>query len=122
MIPDLLSPLTRRHFTSLPKAGRFEPGPGVAEGEAGSREEGTWVRFSLSPTGARFQAYGCPHVLAVANWLAESLEASGAPPRDGPREWMSRFGVPPEKLGRLLIVEDALRAALARKMDPWLST
>lgn len=122
MSTDPLSALTRRYFSALPGAGRLEPGPGVAEGEAGSREEGTWVRFSLSPHAVRFQAHGCPHVLAVASWLAETLEASGAPPVDGPREWLARFEAPPEKLGRFLIVEDALRAALARKMDPWLST
>lgn len=122
MSTDPLSPLARRYFSTLPKAGRLEPGPGVAVGEAGSREDGTWVRFSLSPHAVRFQAYGCPHVLAVASWLAETMEASGAPPAEGPREWIARFEAPPAKLGRFLIVEDALRAALARKMDPWPST
>jgi len=30
-----------------------------------------------------------------------------------PAEWAEKFAVPPEKLGRLLVVEDAMRAALA---------
>jgi hypothetical protein len=28
-----------------------------------------------------------------------------------PADWAEKFAVPPEKLGRLLVVEDALRAA-----------
>ena len=69
---------------------------------------------------ARFSAYGCPHTLAVTAWLCETLE--GAPLATAvpgtPADWAARFEVPAEKLGRLLIVEDALRAAfgLARQV------
>jgi hypothetical protein len=63
---------------------------------------------------ARFSAYGCPHTLAIAAWLCEVLEGArleaGLP--GTPSEWAAKFEVPTEKLGRLLIVEDALRAAL----------
>ena len=62
---------------------------------------------------ARFSAYGCPHTLAVTAWLCEVLEGArldaGAP--GTPADWAEKFAVPAEKLGRLLIVEDALRAA-----------
>jgi hypothetical protein len=51
----------------------------------------------------------------VTAWLCEVLEgariAAGVP--GTPTEWAHRFQVPAEKLGRLLIVEDALRLALA---------
>jgi uncharacterized protein (DUF3820 family) len=61
----------------------------------------------------RFQAFGCPHTLATAAWVAAEL-----PGRHGtdlvpgsPLEWAARFDVPAAKLGRLLRIEDALRAA-----------
>jgi len=63
---------------------------------------------------ARFSAYGCPHTLVVTAWLCEVLEGAridaGIP--GTPADWAARFDVPTEKLGRLLIVEDALRIAL----------
>jgi hypothetical protein len=34
-----------------------------------------------------------------------------------PAEWAEKFAVPAEKLGRLLIVEDALRAALGAERE-----
>ena len=63
---------------------------------------------------ARFSAYGCPHTVAVVAWLCEVMEGrkldAGIP--GTPADWAQAFEVPAEKLGRLLIVEDALRAAL----------
>jgi len=85
-------------------------------GEAGSVEVGTWVRFAIGfedgrVTEARFKAYGCPHTLAAAAWLAEHLRgrALDAVLADGIQEVARHLEVPVEKLGRLLIVEDALR-------------
>jgi hypothetical protein len=43
--------------------------------------------------------------------VLEGAPLEAAPP-GSPAQWMEKFAVPPEKLGRLLIVEDALRAAL----------
>jgi NifU-like protein involved in Fe-S cluster formation len=62
---------------------------------------------------ARFSAYGCPHTLAVVSWLCEVTEGAGldAGLPGTPTDWAARFEVPAEKLGRLLIVEDALREA-----------
>ncbi|MDE2294259.1 MAG: iron-sulfur cluster assembly scaffold protein [Gammaproteobacteria bacterium] len=120
------SALTRRYFEAAPCAGTLE-GPGILSGAAGSRSLGTWVRFDLRVAGAanrpaviveaRFLAFGCPHTIAVAAWVAE--QAAGHPvsaelpqPVDALRR---SFDVPVEKLGRLLVVEDAWRAAAARK-------
>jgi hypothetical protein len=100
------------------------PAPtGIRQGTAGRREDGAWVYFELRPDparsgdgivkSARFSAYCCPHTLAVAAWLCEVLEGAridaGLP--GNPAEWAERFQVPAEKPGRLLTVEDALRAA-----------
>ena len=117
------SPATRAQFDRAAGAGRLD-GPDVARGTAGSPAAGTWVRFDLrirmDPTGARtvsearFLAYGCPHTIAVADWLvgvAPGTAAAAALP-EPVHALQQRFGVPVEKLGRLLTVEDAWLAAM----------
>lgn len=122
MTPDPLSAPARASFASLDRAGRFADPAGVVSGEAGSTATGTHVRFHLRVAGtqvveARFQAYGCPHTLAVANWLAGEMAGRRreAPWPGTPADWAAHFEVPVAKLGRLLVVEDALRACL----DAW---
>ena len=118
-----LSPLAQRYFRAAPRPALFPQGSAapadIRHGHAGSEADGTAVTFELQIAGgtvnsARFSAYGCPHTLAVAAWLCEVLEGAridaGQP--GAPAEWAARFDAPTEKLGRLLIVEDALRAAL----------
>jgi cysteine desulfurase len=113
-----LNPLARRYFLA-PARPLPAQAAGRRRGQAGRRSDGTELTFEFEIDGgfvksARFTAYGCPHTLAVVQWLCEVLE--GARPEAGvagnPAEWAEKFAVPPEKLGRLLIVEDALRAAL----------
>lgn len=121
-----LNPLAQRYFRAPVRRPEFlgVPAPeGVRQGEAGRREDGAWVYFELRleaaqsadkiVRSARFSAYGCPHTLAVAAWLCEVVEGAriDAGPPGTPAEWADRFQVPAEKLGRLLTVEDALRAA-----------
>ncbi len=62
---------------------------------------------------ARFQAFGCPHTLEVAAWLCRELEgrSRAALSRARRRSGQRSTAVPVEKLGRLLVIEDALRAA-----------
>jgi NifU-like protein involved in Fe-S cluster formation len=91
----------------------------VIQGEAGGVDQDAWVRFHLQVTGsvvkaARFQAYGCPHTLAVTAWLARKLPGRKLldPLLGGPTDWAQALSVPIEKLGRLMIVEDALRACV----------
>jgi hypothetical protein len=116
------SELTLRYFESAPNAGVLE-GAGCFRGAAGGRTQGTWVQFDVRPAGgygstaiqeARFLAFGCPHVIAVSAWVAE--RAAGVPLRERLPESVpalrERFGVPVEKLGRLLVIEDAWIAAM----------
>jgi cysteine desulfurase len=110
---DGLSPITRQYFEGLPGAGVLEG----RVGEAGSVAQEAWVRFHVAfengtVKAARFQAYGCPHTLAVAAWLTEQLPGRRKAPGT-PQEWAAVFSAPTEKLGRLLIVEDALRASFS---------
>jgi cysteine desulfurase len=103
---------------SGPPAGADE-GPGTVTGEAGGPGKEIWVRFRLRVQGdtvkdARVQAFGCPHTLDVAGWLCRELpgRSRGALAPGAPRDWALARSVPAEKLGRLLVIEDALRACL----------
>ncbi|MDB6090523.1 MAG: IscS subfamily cysteine desulfurase [Gammaproteobacteria bacterium] len=96
-------------------------GPTLIKGEAGGPGQEAWVRFHLAVDGgivkdARFQAYGCPHTMQVASWLTRQLPGrtreQGIP--GTPAGWAEALSVPVEKLGRLLVVEDALQACLGR--------
>ena len=104
-----------------PDGGVWEgTGGRVVTGDAGGPDKGTWVRFQLRVEGgtvkeARFQALACPHTMDTAAWLCGQLPGRtrerlipGAP-----AGWAEARSVPVEKLGRLLIVEDALLACLA---------
>jgi hypothetical protein len=120
--------LTRKYFESATNAGELK-GAGVFRGAAGNREQGSWVQFDLqidagTVSAARFLAFGCPHTIAVAAWLAE--QAVGAPlkpllPESVPA-LRERFAVPVEKMGRLLVIEDAWLAAVLPAIDYRLST
>jgi cysteine desulfurase len=122
---DSLAPVVRGLFNGLPGAGTLEPGPGVVQGEAGGLDREAWVRFHLQLADgvvkdARFQAYGCPHTLAATAWLTRQLPGRKLSELvvDGPAEWARALSVPVEKLGRLLVVEDALRACVCLSPNP----
>ena len=112
------SELTLRYFETAADAGVLV-GPDVYRGAAGSRAQGTWVQFDLQVSGgsvraARFLAFGCPHTIAVSAWVAEHARGplTRAALPEGVADLSERFAVPPEKRGRLLIIEDAWIAAL----------
>jgi cysteine desulfurase len=95
-------------------------GERVLSGEAGAPRLGTQVRLVLCVQGefvkaARFQAYGCPHTLAACRALVAQLvgRRREALQPGTPEQWRVNAGAPVEKLGRMLIIEDALRAAQA---------
>jgi NifU-like protein involved in Fe-S cluster formation len=115
-----LSPAVRELFSRLNGAGAFPDSAGtVLRGEAGQESGEVWVRLHLlvrddTVIEARFQALGCPHTLAIASWLVMQLarrKRSQAQPGT-PQDWARTLEVPVEKLGRLLLIEDALHAAL----------
>jgi cysteine desulfurase len=95
-------------------------GGATVSGEAGGPGQESWVRFHLQVAGdivkdARFKAFGCPHTMDVAAWLCGELRGRrrAALIPGTPATWAATRGVPVEKLGRLLVVEDALRACLS---------
>jgi hypothetical protein len=115
--------LTRRYFEAPAAAGVLS-GADVFRGEAGHREQGTWVQFDLQ-VGAgvlrevRFLAFACPHTIAVAAFVAEQAvgRPAASPIPFGVPALSERFAVPTEKLGRLLIIEDAWTAAVGAAID-----
>lgn len=115
--------LTRRYFDSPTNVGELS-GADVFRGAAGHRDQGTWVQFDLQAQagtllGARFVAFGCPHTIAIASWLASQAEGktliSTLP--ESIADLCARFALPVEKMGRLLIIEDAWLAAAAAAID-----
>jgi NifU-like protein involved in Fe-S cluster formation len=109
--------LTRRHFEEPSCAGEI---PGAScRGAAGSRAQGTWVQFDLRLTAgiiraARFRAFGCPHVIAACDLTCEAASGRNLEPRlpQSPQTLRERLAAPVEKLGRLLLIEDAWLAAV----------
>jgi hypothetical protein len=115
--------LTRTYFASAANAGELT-GPGVFRGAAGNRAQGTWVQFDLQITAemvsaAKFLAFACPHTIAVAAWLAEQAVGRQVVPQlpESVQVLRDRFAVPVEKMGRLLIIEDAWLAAVIPAID-----
>lgn len=113
-----------RRFGALERARELPDGtPGLVSGEAEDRTLHVWVRFQLQVIdgvvrAARYQAYGCPHALAAADLVAETLEgqAVAAARAVNVRAVCEPLEVPVEKLGKLLRIEDAL-AACWRDLD-----
>jgi cysteine desulfurase len=117
-----LSPAAAAPYVPTGRPGEAAvPEAAVVSGEAGGRGQETWVRFHLLIAGdtvkeARFQALACPHTTQVAAWLCGQLRGRRREQLipGTPRGWADAQAVPAEKLGRLLVVEDALRDCLAR--------
>ena len=112
---SLLSPAS-----AAPTADWHAAGARIVSGEAGGRRHGAWVRWWWRIDGdrlseVRWQAWGCPIVLAAMQHVAAGLHGHRrADPLPGaPVDWLTSATGPVEKLGRMLIIEDAARAALA---------
>jgi hypothetical protein len=92
-------------------------------GEGGAQRLGAWVRFVVQVEAglvreARVQVYGCPHTVAACHRIRGQLPGralEGLQPGT-PEEWLRDVNAPVEKLGRMLIIEDAIRAL---QRTPW---
>ncbi len=94
--------------------------PPWREGHAGQRIQGVEATFHISVTAtgpvtaARVSVYGCPDTLKTAAWLVKQLPGRNlenllpSPPAD----WLEQLQIPRRKLGKLLVLEDALRNCL----------
>ena len=108
------SEAVRRYFDAPVNAG---PLPGhAARGEAGEREQGIHVVFWARVQDGRiedisFQAFGCPHSIAACCLATERLrgQAAEAMLELAPESLAAPLEMPAEKMGRLLVIQDALR-------------
>jgi cysteine desulfurase len=115
----------RRVHDQLWSRSPAQPAPaGHVLGEAGAVRLGTWVRFAAKVEGglvrqASVQLYGCPHVAAACSHVLERIrdQPLKALAAGTPEEWRVAVHAPVEKLGAMLIIEDAL-AALCRDQSP----
>lgn len=119
--PIRYSATVRDLFARLPGAQALAPGRGtVVSGEAMALDRVAWVRFeALIDQGhvveCAFRAWGCPHVLAAAAWACAgmrglAIDAAGAIQALRLAEALE---APAAKMGRLLVVEDAMHALFA---------
>jgi NifU-like protein involved in Fe-S cluster formation len=111
--------LVLRHFREPRNVGPAAAGP-ACRGEAGSAARGTRVVFEAEVAAGRvrrlsFRAYGCPYVIAACSRVTELLADApvAALARFDPAELAAELELPPEKLGSLLVVQDALRNCAA---------
>jgi NifU-like protein involved in Fe-S cluster formation len=111
-----------RHFAAPARARELRQGlPGLVAGEAEDRTLHVWVRFQLQivegiVAASGFQVFGCPHTVAAASVVADWLEGRsvGAARELDVKTVCAELEVPVEKLGKLLRIEDAVAACLAR--------
>ena len=119
--PVRYSERVRDLFARLPGAQALVPGRGtIVSGEAMALDRGAWVRFEALIDQGRvvesaFRAWGCPHVLAAAAWTCAEIRGlainSSGPINAG--SLREALDAPAGKMGRLLVVEDAMHALFA---------
>lgn len=118
--PERYSPRVLELFRRLPGQAPLPAGAGtIARGEALALDRGAWVRFEARLSAGRvvacaFRAWGCPHTLAAAAHCCAAVEGLViAEARAIPaRQLAEILEAPLEKLGRLLVVEDAMHALI----------
>lgn len=114
------SRLVRDCFEQPLNAGDVSKGAGrVITGAAGETRQGTRVQFQMRVDNdeivdVRFRAYGCPHTIAAASLLARSISGQKitAMPAIDPQRIAHELELPDNKLGRVLVAEDALKACI----------
>lgn len=99
-------------------AGTLAPGPGLqVAGQAGGLAAGIHVCFDVRVNAGiieavAFRAWGCPYSIAACSLAAERLQGQPAQALSDfdPLELAGLLDLPPDRLGRLLCIEDALRS------------
>ncbi|MBT8422680.1 MAG: hypothetical protein HKN56_06605 [Gammaproteobacteria bacterium] len=95
-----------------------EPAPlSGFRGIAGSQAQGTQVLAAVQTEGGRvaklaFRAFACPHIIAACHLLADRLAGESVEALVDPAlpERLQELEIPVEKAGKILILQDALRA------------
>lgn len=120
------TPEVRRRLDRPGRRGLSDDASGTwIQAAAEDRSLNVWVCVQVevadgNVTAMRYEAYGCPHFLASADWIAERLEGRPVVTLAEPvaREAAAALHVPTEKLGKLLVIEDALAACATDAARP----
>ncbi len=107
-------------FGRLPGADPLPAGSGrQVTGEAIALDRGAWIRFDARVAEGRithcvFRAWGCPHTLAAAAWVVQEVRSRAVADLASidAAHLARELEVPAAKMGRMLVVEDALGALL----------
>lgn len=117
---DPYSKQVRALFRAPAHAGRADGGV-----EARVDDQGVRIRLSmLARDGrvetARFQAWGCPHLLAACEAFCAGAEGRELADLRGysAAALMQSLAIPVEKTGRILVLEDAVRSLGAATSAP----
>ena len=116
MIRDPYNAEVRRLFSAPQHAGDTDDGYAVrVVSEASESTQGARILLSAGIESGRiselrYRVFGCPHLIAAAEWACENLEGHltselAAFDRNA---CMRILNVPVEKTGRILMLEDAL--------------
>ena len=101
-------------FRTTPHAGRGGPGWASAQAEHGHSASAVRWHWRVADgriLEARYEVRGCADLIAVTELAAVALEGQpAADPVLELRTLAARVAAPTEKLGRLFVVEDAMRA------------
>ncbi len=119
MNADPYNDLVRRFFAQPDHAGEVDGGAVGFFEDQGLRIRLTAEVRDEALSQLRFRAYGCPHVIAACEWTCREFEgraASALEAFDSARI-MEDLAVPPEKTGRILVVEDTVRSLWAAMRD-----
>ena len=111
-VADPYGARVRALFESCAHAGRIEGGVEASAAEQGVRVELTADVSDDVVRALRFRAWGCPHLLAAAEWFCGEFEGRELAELEGFEavEIMQTLPVPREKMGRILVLEDAVRS------------
>ena len=112
MSADPYSAAVRELFARPVHAGEVVGGRVVTVADQDVRLEISGVASGERADSLRFRAWACPHVIAAAETACAQLEGAdiGELLEFSAVDLMDKLGVPVEKTGRILVLEDAVRS------------
>jgi NifU-like protein involved in Fe-S cluster formation len=116
-VADPYNPTTRQLFADPAHAGDLQNDYAQsAQAEASESAAGAKIQLAAGLADGRlqecrFRVFGCPHLLAAAEWLCNQYEGATLADLAGFRAaaCMGPLAIPVEKTGRILLLEDAIR-------------
>lgn len=115
---DPLPSLVAEHLRTPRNVGREDTGPGWRSAERGEPRRGPWLRLALRFDGSRiaevrWQALGCPYLLALVSLASERLPGGGPERLEALRpELVEALALPVERTDRMLLLEDVFEDAV----------